>query len=371
MEKIFESFNKIFSFIVSKKTFSNLLAFCVKNQSRIFIILCFIYASFLCCITKLVIVIIILFWSSFFFTVVYMLNKVQIPVFKTVLGTVFFFRIFYIIKTENIKLPLCIGLLLSLIFVFLYFYFENSLLLLALKEKYKKLKQARLVFTGCITPELKYFGAVSTLASSIFSVLVLLKFIYKDYFFVLYSSLNPDEQGLALVILISLFFFVVVGGLLDFVLFESPNNSTLDFFSYLQKFICLLRVVSGMVFFFFFFEYFSALPQTPSMFVISKFRIYCGVGYTWTSVVEFTLAEEYTKITRGHIPPLLNTMAVDALKTSNRIELLNLLLSEQSRSLISVMLNTTDIEEIIKFNHQQTVIFNSFLEKLENGNFDL
>lgn len=57
-------------------------------------------------------------------------------------------------------------------------------------------------------------------------------------------------------------------------------------------------------------------------------------------------------------------MAVDALRTLNRIELLNLLVEEQSRSLKNVMLNTTDIEEIIKFHHKQNVIFNAFLEKL-------
>lgn len=57
-------------------------------------------------------------------------------------------------------------------------------------------------------------------------------------------------------------------------------------------------------------------------------------------------------------------MAVDALRTLNRIELLNLLVEEQSRSLKNVMLNTTDIEEIIKFHHKQNVIFNAFLERL-------
>lgn len=98
------------------------------------------------------------------------------------------------------------------IFVFLYFYFEDNLLIIKLKKQLIKLKEARLFFANCIVTEFKYFGAVSTLASSILSVLFLFRFIYKKEFFVLYNSLNTDEQGLALVILIFLFLSLLLGG---------------------------------------------------------------------------------------------------------------------------------------------------------------
>ena len=99
----------------------------------------------------------------------------------------------------------------TFILVFLYFHFENNLLLIKLKEKFTKLKEARLLLANSIIIEFKYFGAVSTLASSILSVLVLFRFIYKKEFFVLYNNLNTDKKGLALVVLISLFSLLLSG----------------------------------------------------------------------------------------------------------------------------------------------------------------
>ena len=117
MEKTFDFLNKIFNFTVSKiPSFLNIQTFCIKNQPKIFGILCIIYASFLCCITTPVIAAIIFFWSGFLFTVVYMLNVIKVPVFQTVLGLIFFFRSIHIIKTEDLRLSLCVGLLLFLFF---------------------------------------------------------------------------------------------------------------------------------------------------------------------------------------------------------------------------------------------------------------
>ena len=165
--------------------------------------LCIIYAFFLCCIITPVIAAIILFlvWFSFYCGL-HVKHTKNTCISNRVKSS--FFRVIHIIKTENIKFPLCFGLFLSLFFVFLYFYFENNLLII-------KLKEARLFFANCIVTEFKYFGAVSTLASSILSVLFLFRFIYKKEFFVLYNSLNTDEQGLALVILICLFLSLLLG----------------------------------------------------------------------------------------------------------------------------------------------------------------
>lgn len=89
--KIFTFLNKIFNLIVSKISFfSNIQTFCIKNQPKIFGILCIISAPFLCCITTPVIAAIIFFWSGFLFTVFYMLNTLKTPVFQTVLSIVFF-----------------------------------------------------------------------------------------------------------------------------------------------------------------------------------------------------------------------------------------------------------------------------------------
>lgn len=78
MEKTFDFLNKIFNFTVSKiPSFLNIQTFCIKNQPKIFGILCIIYVSFLCCTTTPVIAAIIFFWSGFLFTVVYMLNVIK------------------------------------------------------------------------------------------------------------------------------------------------------------------------------------------------------------------------------------------------------------------------------------------------------
>ena len=170
-------------FTVSKiPSFLNIQTFCINNQPKIFGILCIIYAFFLCCITTPVIAAIILFWSGFLFTMVYMLNVIKVPLFQTVLGLTFFFRSIHIIKTEDLRLSLCGWV--TFILVFLYFHFENNLLLIKLKEKFTKLKEARLLLANSIVTEFKYFGAVSTLASSILSVLVLFSlFIKKNFLF--------------------------------------------------------------------------------------------------------------------------------------------------------------------------------------------
>jgi len=49
----------------------------------------------------------------------------------------------------------------------------------------------------------------------------------------------------------------------------------------------------------------------------------------WISVEDFRLAEEYYILSRGCTPPLLQTVEVDGLTTSNRIQLLKLLNAEQ------------------------------------------
>jgi hypothetical protein len=104
-------------------------------------------------------------------------------------------------------------------------------------------------------------------------------------------------------------------------------------------------------------DHLAKLPDTSSTFLISKFRIYFGVGYTWISVEDFRLAEEYYILSRGCTPPLLQTMEVDGLTTSNRIQLLKLLNAEQFLAFSNVMSNTESLEELLDFTNKQNLEF--------------
>ena len=139
---------------------------------RVFFML-YYYTSHRCYYTLLV-------WFSFYYGLHVKCNKSTFI--SNGVRSNFFFRSIYIIKTEDLRLSLCGWV--TFILVFLYFHFENNLLLIKLKEKFTKLKEARLLLANSIVTEFKYFGAVSTLASSILSVLVLFSlFIKKNFLF--------------------------------------------------------------------------------------------------------------------------------------------------------------------------------------------
>jgi hypothetical protein len=114
----------------------------------------------------------------------------------------------------------------------------------------------------------------------------------------------------------------------------------------------------------------SRLPETPSTLGISTYRIYFGIGYTWNSVEDFTLAEEYTALSRGFRPPLLKTMEVDVLTTSDRVRILKLLNSEQYLAFSNVMSQTKNVKELLEFRKTQNIYFRAFIEKMDCGHYD-
>lgn len=131
----------------------------------------------------------------------------------------------------------------------------------------------------------------------------------------------------------------------------------------------MFRILIGT--FLFYFNHLARLPDTSSTFIISKIRIYLGVGYTWTCLADFMLVEEYRFLIFCEMPPLLATIEVDILTISSHILLLKSLESEQFLALINVMLNSHGIEKVIEFIHEQNLIYRAFVKKVGSGDYDL
>ncbi len=353
-----------------KNFFSNTKAFFFQNELKIFSILCLVYWALLLCITKFIFAIIIFYWSGTLFSFVFILNVMKVPVFQLNLSLIFVAKVFLMLQTENIVFFLGLCMLIFFSLTFLYFYLENNFFVLTLKKRFLKFKKVSPASVITTETEFEYFGAVSILGSCALSVLFSLRFFYKKDLFVVYESLSFQDQHLITITLISVFFIVAVGGILDFFFTKNCNNSTPDKHYYIAKGECLFRIVSGGFFSFFFFDYLSRLSETPSTLGISCYRIYFGVGYTWNSVADFTLAEEYTQLSRGCTPPLLKTMEVDVLTTSNRLTLLKLLDSEQFLAFSNVMSQKKSVEELLQFRQEQHAYFRAFIKHMDSGLYD-
>jgi hypothetical protein len=239
----------------------------------------------------------------------------------------------------------------------MYFYLENNSLILKLKEQFVELKEVQLNLTKKPTTKFEYFEAVSTLASCIFVILLFLRSIYKADLFSFYESLDFHEQHFIIVSFVCFFLITAVGSILNLLASKTYNNSNSSKSFYILKGECILRIVIGMFFSFLCFDYLSKLPETPSTLGIANYRIYFGLGYTWISAADFRIAEEYRLLSRGCTPPLLQTMEVDGLTTSNRIQLLKLLNAEHSLAFSNVMSNTESLEELLDFTNKQNLEF--------------
>ncbi len=273
MIKLFNCLNKKFNSIYSK-----LKEFCIQNQLKTLGVLCFVYVTFLCCITKMVVIINVLLVLGFFYTLVCILD-ITVLAFQTLLTIVYCAQVLTACA-ENITCPLCVYPVICMQLVFLYLYFKNTLFGLKLEERSTKTTKAQLAFSNYIATKFRFFGAVSTLASGIFLAFGLFNFIYRENFSVFYTSLNSYEQEFAAIFLLSSSFIFVVGGILNLILLEAFNKETLNTFRHLLKRESLFRILFGTFFFYIFLNHLASLPDTSSTFVISKIRIYLGVGYT-------------------------------------------------------------------------------------------
>jgi hypothetical protein len=189
---------------------SNIKAFSLRNQPKIFAVLCVLYLIFLLSITQLIFAAIIFYWSGVLFSVVYTLNVIKVPVFQIILSSIFAVRVIVILRTENVAFFLCFCTSLFFFVGFLYFYLENNSCVLRLREQFITLKKTA-TFLETET-EFEYFDAVSILGSCLLSTLFSLRFFYKSNFFDLYEGLDFHEQHIFIITLISTFFIVAVGG---------------------------------------------------------------------------------------------------------------------------------------------------------------
>lgn len=242
MKLILYIINKILNSNFSKEQLSSAVEkFCFQNQLQTMVALCTVYVGFFCCICEPIIAVTLIFWFGFLFTLVYFLNALKLPVLNIVLIVVFVVRTVFIAQKENI-LP-SIGL-----FFFLgglYFFFKNNSLILKIKTFFQSLKKDRLVFENYVKTKFEYLDVLSTVVSCIYAVLILLNFIFNVNIHFFYENLNPEQQGLFLILFLSFLFFVVVSGLLDLLVLKAFNCPIVGFYRYL--FLCerLTRVFFG------------------------------------------------------------------------------------------------------------------------------
>jgi hypothetical protein len=268
MKKLFDCLHKNFN-----STSSKIKNFCLQNQLETLGVLCFVYVTFLCCITKLAVIINVLLVFGFFYTLVYILDITAFK-FQTLMTIVCWARVLTAC-VENITCPLCVYSMIFLLWVLLYSYFETTSLGLKLEDRSTKTTKARLAFANYISTRFRFFGAVSALASCNFFAFLSFNFIFRE----VYTSLNSYQQEFVAIFLLSTSFLFVVGSILNLRLLEAFNKETLNTFRHLLKRESLFRILLG-TFFFFFLDHLARLPDTSSTFLISKFRIHFGVGYT-------------------------------------------------------------------------------------------
>lgn len=369
MKLILYIINLISNLNISKKQFSfTVEEFCFQYQLQIMIALCIVYVSFFCCICESVTAVIVIFWFGFLFTLAYLLKTLKVPVLNTVLIVVFVVRTVFIAQKENI-LP-SIGLFLF-VFLFLgglYFSFENNSLILRIKTFFHSLKEDRLVFENCVKTKFEYLEVLSTVVSCISVILILLNFIFNVNIYSFYEKLNPEEQGLFLILFLSFLFFVVVSGFLDLLVFEAFNCPVVGFYRYL--FLCerLTRVFCGTLLLCVIFDQFAMSPSTPSTAGIDIYRIYFW-GYSWTSAVDATLALEY-KIITGGLPPLSETKLVDGFKTAKRLEVLKRFHSDLLVEFSKAISEEVSINTLLDLHYERISVFNSFVQEVNSGYYD-
>ena len=267
--------NLFFKLNISKEQLSSTVEnFCFQNQLQIMAALCSIYVGFFCCICEPVTAVIVIFWFGFLFTLVYFLNTLKVPVLNTVLIVAFVVRTIFIAQKENIVPSIVFFLFVFVFLGVLYFSFENNLLMLRIKTFFQSLKKDRLIFENCVKTKFEYLEVLSTVVSCISAVLILLNFILNVNIYSFYENLNPEQQGLSLILLLNFLFFAVVSGLLDLLVLEVFNCPIVGFSRYL--FLCerLTRVFCGTFLLCVIFDRFAMSPSTPSTMGIDMYRIY-------------------------------------------------------------------------------------------------
>lgn len=350
----------------------NIQQFCFKNQVLIFLVFCLVNTGILLYFLDFVTVIILVFWLVFIYTILFFILQANLPCLQ------FFFFVIILTHLHEVSvryLPLLVFLGMFLVWVFLVcqFFLKDTSMLRTFNFFLKNYKSAKKIILNHQVTEFFYFKTFSALMSCIFLIGVLLKKFYKiESLIVFFENLDSEKRVIFIPFLLTLSFSIVILSIIDWLIIEHFNMKIfLSTFRYFMKCETLFRVTTGLAGMIVVGGAVDHYAMSPEKFYslpgCSEYRKY-RMKFDWTIPLSLTLAAEYSELTNGCLPPLLETGFVDTAKTAERIKILKDF-KESQKVLMAEYLKSDQIsfDDIIKFNHQQTLIYLRFYKRVDSG----
>ena len=350
----------------------NVQSFCFNNQPAIFSIFCILNISLLLCFLDLATVTIIFFWLGFLYTALFFIIQVKVPLLECFFPVIIITHVGYLpFKHINGLIFFC--MFLAWVFLVFKFLLKNTSVQSNLEIFFHEYKKAKEILINHRFKEFLYFRVFSVLITVVFLIFFLFKKFYKiESLIVFFENLDTDKQTVVFPFILAISFSVIILSIIDWLIIDFFNYRIfLAPMRYLMKCETLFRVAGGIVSVLAIGGAVDHFAMSPEKFYslpgCSQYRIY-RMKFDWDIPLSLTLAAQYSDLTNGCTPPLLENGLVDRPKTLERIKLLKEFKENQS-ILMAVFLKSDQVtfEEIIKFNHTQVLVYQRFYKRVDSG----
>jgi len=334
------------------------------NQNKIFFLINFLFLLTLAFFFDIITVIISFTLWCDLYLLFYFIYACKLPLFNIFLLCFILFRFIKFVSFLNFYVIL-IGFILVLFVCFLLFKTKH---LNGLKKFIKEYRNQEILISNQVRTKFFLFGVLSS-QCLMCSLLVFWYFLLDPhYFLILLSKITGDKQ----VILLS-FLFLFLGSIsvnifIEFIVIQTYfQNSGLSLLGKLNR---IVAMVFGFFLSLIFVDY-VMLSVTSyasgSELLISSYRIW-RVGYSYNLPAEFSLAQRYSSLTDGLLPPVVaGTKAINLPELEMRLNTLDLAFQKCAKDVSKLTDGPYTLEEYNSLHTKHRIRFENIISNFESA----